>query len=154
MCRISLLVVGRRPSSKQSAQLWRELYNAVLEVHDHNIAVLTARGLTGGEIKALLKMKPGEGSAMRELAHAWNSDASTATWLVDRLERKGLVERLAKPGDRRVRVVALTRRGEHELAAIHAQLNRPPAWWTELDAAELERLVTVSGKLADQHTAS
>ncbi len=122
----------------------------MLEVHDQNIAVLTCRGLTGGEIKALLKMKPGDGSAMSALARAWNSDASTATWLVDRLERKGLVERRAKPGDRRVRVVALTHRGEQELAAIHAQLNRSPTWWSELSGAELERLATLSRKLGDQ----
>jgi DNA-binding MarR family transcriptional regulator len=144
--------VGGRPSSKQeSAPLWRELYDAVLEVHDQNIAVLTSRGLTGGEIKALLKMKPGDGSAMRALAAAWNSDASTATWLVDRLERKGLVERRAKPGDRRVRVAALTLRGEQELAAIHAQFNRPPVWWSELNGLELGSLATLSRKLRDQH---
>jgi DNA-binding MarR family transcriptional regulator len=138
-------------ASKQSARLWRELYDAVLEVHDRNIALLTSRGLTGAEIKALLKMEPGEGRPMRALAQAWNSDASTATWLVDRLERKGLVARRAKPGDRRVRVVVLTRRGEQELAAIHAQLNQPPAWWTELSGAELERIATLRPKLVDEH---
>jgi DNA-binding MarR family transcriptional regulator len=118
----------------------------VLEVHDHNIAILTSRGLTGGEIKALLKMAPGDGSPMRVLAQAWNSDASTATWLVDRLERKGLAERRTKPGDRRVRVVALTPRGEEELSAIHDQLNQPPAWWSELSGAESERLATIAKK--------
>jgi DNA-binding MarR family transcriptional regulator len=136
-----------RRRSKRSAQLWRELYDAVLEVHDQNIAALTSRGLTGAEIKALLKMSPGEGASMQALAKAWNSDASTATWLVDRLERKGLVERRDKPGDRRVRVVVLTRDGEQELAEIQAQLNRPPAWWNEparttLDLAAAKRRTT------------
>jgi DNA-binding MarR family transcriptional regulator len=48
---------------------------------------------------------------MRALAREWRCDASTATWIVDRLEGKGLAERRAHATDRRVKLVVLTPRG-------------------------------------------
>ena len=48
---------------------------------------------------------------MRSLADAWGSDASNATWVVDRLERLGLAERRALVTDRRVKLAVLTARG-------------------------------------------
>jgi DNA-binding MarR family transcriptional regulator len=133
-----------------SEGLWRELYDAVLAIHDGNIAALTRRGLTGGEIKAVLKLHPGEAVPMRELAERWRSDASTATWMADRLEVKGLIERRPQPGDRRIRAVALTAKGVAELAAIHRQLYRPPDWWTRLPAAQLRQLRKITERLRDE----
>lgn len=50
---------------------------------------------------------------MRELAGRVHSDPSTVTTLVDRLERRGLVERRPADHDRRARVVHLTVDGRH-----------------------------------------
>ncbi len=137
--------MARKRVTKRSAELWQLIHAAVLDVHDRNIAVLSSQGLTGGEIKSLVKLTPGEGVPMRALAEMWRSDASTVTWMVDRLEDKGLVERRPLPGDRRVRVVALTAAGEAELAAIRARLYEPPDWWGTLDSADLDQV----GRLAD-----
>jgi DNA-binding MarR family transcriptional regulator len=148
----SMTGVTARARRKQADRLWRELYDAILDIHDRNIAALTSRGLTGGEIKALLKLKPGEAVPMGALAERWRSDASTVTWMADRLERKGLVERRAQPGDRRVRTLALTSAGEAELAAVHQQLYQPPRWWNQLGQGDVDQLSPLIDRLRGEAT--
>jgi DNA-binding MarR family transcriptional regulator len=64
---------------------------------------------------------------MRALARAWACDASNVTWMVDRLESRGLVERRMLPSDRRVKTVALTPLGASTKAELFTRLNEPPA---------------------------
>jgi DNA-binding MarR family transcriptional regulator len=128
--------------------LWQDLYDVVLAVYEDNLEEAIAQhGLTGGEIKSLVKLTPGKGVPMRALAEAWHSDASTVTWMVDRLEARGLVERRPKPGDRRVRVVVLTTNGEATLAEVRAQLYAPPAAWAKLSRDELACLNRIVAKV-------
>jgi DNA-binding MarR family transcriptional regulator len=134
-------------TNEQRAQVWEKLCALVLEVYDRNIAALVGSGITGGEIKALLKLTPGEAAAMREVATAWNCDASTATWMVDRLEQRGLVERRAKPGDRRVRAVALTPTGEETRADVRARLYAPPGWWQAVGDDDAGRLAEIINRI-------
>jgi MarR family transcriptional regulator, organic hydroperoxide resistance regulator len=141
------MAAERNAQPDAASRVWRALYDAILDIHDRNIAVLTSRGLTGGEIKALLKLAPGEAVPMRGLADRWRSDGSTVTWMADRLESKGLVQRRAQPGDRRVRAVALTPKGERELAAIQKQLFQPPSWWRQLSDREIKQLAATSERL-------
>nr|WP_282916618.1 MarR family transcriptional regulator [Streptomyces varsoviensis] len=47
----------------------------------------------------------------RRLADRLGCDASTATSMIDRLEKRGLVRRVPHPTDRRVKVVQLTEEG-------------------------------------------
>src|SRR4029453_18040920 len=44
-------------------------------------------------------------------AEEWACDASNATWMVDRLEERGLAERRSSPTDRRGKLVGLLARG-------------------------------------------
>jgi DNA-binding MarR family transcriptional regulator len=63
---------------------------------------------------------------MNELAEALACDASNVTGLVDRLEARGLVERRAAPGDRRVRTLVLTPDGIHVRARVIRGMSEPP----------------------------
>jgi len=63
---------------------------------------------------------------MRALARAWNCDASNATWMVDRLETRGLVERRALLHDRRVKAVVLTPLGAGTKRELLTRLHQPP----------------------------
>lgn len=54
----------------------------------------------------------------RELAQRLNCDPSNVTFLVDRLEDRGLVQRAVDPHDRRVKAVSLTEAG----AAVRKRL--------------------------------
>jgi DNA-binding MarR family transcriptional regulator len=77
---------------------------------------------------------------MGTLAEEWACDASNATWMVDRLEGRGLAERKASPTDRRVKLVVLTPLGRKTRAAIMEGMYEPPPELLRLDRADLEAL--------------
>ncbi|MEN2423722.1 MarR family winged helix-turn-helix transcriptional regulator [Streptomyces rimosus] len=75
-------------------------------------AALQESGLRLRHYALLRYLATTEGSLQRELSERLGYDPSAIVGLVDDLERKELVERHPAPGDRRSRVVALTRAGE------------------------------------------
>lgn len=93
----------------------------------------------------------------RQLAERLVLTAGAVTQLVDRLERRGLVERLAHPTDRRVSLVALTadahRPDVPELAAYHRALRAAAAQLgpdgRETAARFLEAITTAAHQGAD-----
>ena len=100
-------------------------------------------------MNALLFLQPGEPCSMRTLADAWKCDASNVTWLVDRLEEHGLAERRPHPTDRRVRTVALTRKGTQMRAQIESKLFEAPASIARAQRRhDLETLGRILRKLA------
>ena len=68
-----------------------------------------------------------------------------ATWLIDRLEDRKLVERRMLTTDRRVKVVTLTRRGVRVKTKVLSHLLEPPP---ELLTLGLERLEALRGALS------
>ena len=84
---------------------------------------------------------------MHSLAEAWTCDASNATWMIDRLEQRGLVERRPVAGDRRVKKVVLTPLGVETKAALREALYEPPPELLELSLADLEALRDALEKL-------
>ncbi|MFY9509478.1 MAG: MarR family winged helix-turn-helix transcriptional regulator [Rubrivivax sp.] len=73
---------------------------------------MTAHGLTDAQWKPLLMLKTGLATTAIELARRMDMDAGAITRLVDRLEAKGLVERVRSESDRRVVHLRLTAAGE------------------------------------------
>jgi DNA-binding MarR family transcriptional regulator len=63
---------------------------------------------------------------MGELAGALFCDNSNVTGIVDRLETRGLVRREAAEGDRRVKLLVLTKEGERVRTEITKRLAEPP----------------------------
>jgi MarR family transcriptional regulator, organic hydroperoxide resistance regulator len=112
-----------------------------------HVAVSQELGLTPGHVKALLELRPGEARPMRALADALHCDASNATWLVDRLEERDLVERGTVPTDRRVKTVVLTPLGVKTRAAVIERLHEPPEDLLALDREDLEELRAALAKL-------
>ena len=110
--------------------------------------IAAAHGLNPGAMNALLFLEPGQPCSMRTLADAWKCDASNVTWLVDRLEEHGLAERRPHPTDRRVRTVALTRKGTRTRAQIESKLFEAPASLRDLSVSDLEALDRILRKLA------
>ena len=87
---------------------------------------------------------------MGSLAQSSRCDASTMTWLVDRLEERGLVERRMLPSDRRVKAVALTPLGVQTKAELTDRLYEPPGALVALDRSALETLRSALTKV--RHT--
>ena len=90
-----------------------------------------------------------EPRAMGELAQRMHCDNSNITGIVDRLTERGLVERRAAEGDRRIKLVALTDAGRE----LHDELARrravPPPELAELPAADLEHLRRIFSAIAE-----
>jgi DNA-binding MarR family transcriptional regulator len=63
---------------------------------------------------------------MSELAQSLFCDNSNVTGIVDRLEERGLVRREAAEGDRRVKLLVLTKEGERMRVEITKRMAEPP----------------------------
>ena len=74
--------------------------------------VADEEGLSMAQLDVLRRLRHHGPSPMRRLAEQMNCEASNLTGLVDRLEKRGLVERRPDPHDRRVRLLALTEMGD------------------------------------------
>jgi DNA-binding MarR family transcriptional regulator len=128
---------------RAAAEIWKALYDFARLGYDRHLAYAGELGITPGDLKALMWLTPDQPQPMRALAERWGSDASTVTWVVDRLEQNGLVQRQPHPTDRRIRTVVLTEKGERTRDELLARLYAPPEAFGELTPAELR----VLGKL-------
>ena len=102
-----------------------------------------ASGLSTAQVNALLTLEPGTAVPMRSLAARLNSDASNLSVLIDRLERRGAVERRPDPADRRVKALALTAEGERLRAAFWRSVVEDAGTLAPLSDADLEALAGV-----------
>ncbi len=103
-------------------------------------ATLRDLGLTPGHMRALLVLEPGTQPTMGALAQAFHCDASTVTWLVDRLEERGLVERRSLARDRRVKAIALTPDGVKMKQLLEQRFFEVPPAFGALDRSLLQAL--------------
>jgi DNA-binding MarR family transcriptional regulator len=127
---------------------WRALVELVARTGPQRDRVLERHGLTPNDARALRALDAEQGKAMRALADEWGTDASNATWVIDRLERKGLARRTERPGDRRVRLVVLTTRGVRVRAEILRAVHEPPSALLALDRRDLAALRSIVARLA------
>ena len=73
---------------------------------------MAEHGLTDAQWKPLWMLKTGRAATANELAREMDIDAGAVTRMVDRLESKGLVERVRSAADRRVVHLRLSAAGE------------------------------------------
>jgi DNA-binding MarR family transcriptional regulator len=123
-----------------AADVWRLMLECSMAQFGQASGILQDLGLTPGHMKLLMQLESGEGRAMGSLAQAFRCDASTMTWLVDRLEERGMVERRMLPSDRRVKAVALTPRGVQVKAQLARRMYQPPPALLALDRRALDEL--------------
>jgi DNA-binding MarR family transcriptional regulator len=106
-----------------------------------------AAGLSTAQVNALLTLTPDEAVPMRSLAARLDYDASNLSVLVDRLERRGVVERRPDRGDRRVKAIVLTPEGKRLRAAFWRGLIEDPGPLAEVDESGLKALAELLGGL-------
>jgi len=136
-----------RSKAAIAAEVWRRIFDFIMCTHAQRGTVLRRFGLTPGDSKALMLLDADEGRTMHSLAEAWTCDASNATWMIDRLEQRGLVERRPVAGDRRVKKVVLTPLGVETKSALIQALYDPPPELLELPLADLKALRDAVQKL-------
>jgi DNA-binding MarR family transcriptional regulator len=141
------MAISRSRKSKLAAEIWKALFDFLIATSVHRTGVLGRYGLTPNDSRALSSLDT-RGKTMQSLAREWVCDPSNATWVVDRLEKHGLAKRRQMPGDRRVRLVALTRAGLETRDALRREMYRPPPELLSLGRADLEALVAAVSPLA------
>jgi DNA-binding MarR family transcriptional regulator len=99
---------------ESAAYLMRRILNCMAAEVD---TALEPQGLTSAQWVPLFKLHMGEASTVAELARECQLDGGAMTRLLDRLEAKGLLERVRSSEDRRVVNLELTKEGR--VAARH-----------------------------------
>jgi DNA-binding MarR family transcriptional regulator len=103
--------------------------SVILELHRATHATLQLLGtdlvdldLTASEINALGNLSDGKGRTVSKLGGDVGSRPATLTGILDRLERRGLITRTTRAGDRRSVVIELTAEGERVAALVRKAL--------------------------------
>jgi DNA-binding MarR family transcriptional regulator len=91
-----------------------------------------------------------EPAPMSSIATLLRCDRSAVTWVTDRLEERGYVERRSHESDRRVKLLTLTDEGRRVREEIRARLAVPPEALTRLDEAEQRQLRDLLRKALDR----
>ena len=140
---------GSRRKAAIAADVWRMLaeFSFAMLQRGRHFEGLKELGLTPGHLKVLSALEPSTPRPMGVIADACHCDPSMATWLVDRLEERGLVERTMLASDRRVKTVALTARGVEVKKLLFTRMFEPPEELLALDKETLESLRRELAKL-------
>lgn len=139
------------PASPEALEILDRLVALSGGLH-HLLAEVAARyDLTPQQAVLLRSLK--QPRPMRTVAHAMRCDPSNVTGLIDRIERRGLVERIPDPADRRVRFLSLTDAGRRVREDIQRDLTEAAVlqWLTPSELGEflgLLRRITTTGTFA------
>ncbi len=86
---------------------------------------------------------------MGELAAMMHCDNSNMTGMVDRMEERGLVRRASAEGDRRVKLIELTREGTSVREAMARKVAEPPEAIAHLSIADQKALRDILRRALD-----
>jgi DNA-binding MarR family transcriptional regulator len=117
----------------------------VFEMQDRALAPL---GLTARQGLILLSCDLEEAGTAAELASLYGLEASSITRLVDRLEKKRLIERTRSRSDRRKSILSLTPKGKAALQrAVKVAGPLAIATWKGVSEEERKTLATIITKV-------
>jgi DNA-binding MarR family transcriptional regulator len=120
-------VATSTPPATDAAREAQRLFFEIGMVQRGRVAArLGEVGLTFPQAHALRLLDPERPLPMSALAERLFCDASNVTGIADRLEARGLVERRASEGDRRVKALALTAAGAELRERVHELMAEPP----------------------------
>lgn len=143
---VSRVAHTARDSTNAAIQRLATLLMSATENMSANFEAVCARhDLTPPQARALLGLK--ERAPMRALAQHMRCDASNITGIADRLEARGLVRREAPQSDRRVKLLALTEKGERVRDALERSIFGESPIVTHLTPQEREQLAGLLGKV-------
>jgi DNA-binding MarR family transcriptional regulator len=129
-----------RDKNTVASEVWKRVFDFFMRGAPQRGKVLARLGLTPNDARALSALDTKKGRTMRSLSDEWGCDASNTTWIIDRLEKRGLAERRSKPGDRRVKLVVLTANGVKARQKLLEGMYEPPQELLDLSRERLETL--------------
>lgn len=128
-----------------AAEAWAGM-QAFVTSEDRRRALRAELDLGPGKAELLIKLTHAP-MTLREIAKAAEVDPPAASVAVDRLERRGLVQRRPHPDDNRSKLVHLTDAGRQAAAAAQRILTDPPPALAALNSGDLAALTRIFATL-------
>jgi DNA-binding MarR family transcriptional regulator len=133
--------------AQNAAKAWSLMFDFLMRSAPQRMESLQKRGLTPNDSRALFTLEKDAGAPIGALARQWGCDPSTATWLVDRLERAGFAKRFPSSEDRRVKLVRLTPKGARTAKELTEEYHRPPQEVVALPSRDVNELIRLFERL-------
>ena len=141
--------VALKGNGPHACEAWQLLVRFAFSQRAHLPTLGAELELSPAQCHLLNAIEPDRPIPMGQLAGALACDASNITGLVDRLESRGLVERRASTGDRRVKVLRLTPLGVRLRAALIERMTSPPPTLGRLSQADQQALAKMLRRLLE-----
>lgn len=133
---------------KSFIPLLRELARAYQAFEAYSAAHVRTLGLTPSQFDIVATLGNTDGMSFKELGEKTLITKGTLTGVVDRLQFKNLVKRVASLSDGRSQIVKLTRKGEALFDRVFpAHMSHVDQAFTGLSQAELDGMETVLRRL-------
>jgi DNA-binding MarR family transcriptional regulator len=149
------MTTGLEPLSPIEESLWRALMRIVKVLpRDLDSDLARGAGVTASEYTTMMHLSEASNRELRmtDLANATDLSASRMTRLVDELQSRGLVTKIASSTDARGNVARLTPRGISKLRAawpVHLASVRA-RFFDHMDAAAVKRVSEALSDVADE----
>jgi DNA-binding MarR family transcriptional regulator len=139
---------GTKAATDPATEAWELILDLFGQDRPRMLDIQAEYGLKPPQFFALYALD--EPQPMSRIADHLRCDRSAVTWITDRLEERGYVERLADERDRRVKLLALTDEGWRVREEIRGRLSTPPAAIMRLTVAEQRTLRDLLRKALDE----
>lgn len=134
--------------TEQALHLYRVFSRAFRSVTEHSLRDIKAHGLHHTEF-AVLEMLYHKGrQPLQQIGSSILLASGSVTYVIDKLEKNGMIERQPCPHDRRVTYAVLTKKGRvliERIFPLHAEVIRLAV--SGLDAEEKEQAIQLLRKL-------
>src|SRR6186997_15090 len=137
------------PVDAEACRAWQLMMRFFFAQREHLPPLAEEFELSPVQCHVLHLIEPERPVPMGRLADTLGCDASNVTGLVDRLEARGLVERRASAGDRRVKVLHLTPTGSRLRAQLLRQIAGGSCRLARLSSQDQRTLVRILETLID-----
>src|SRR5204862_6094251 len=145
----STILTGMKPTGTHACDAWQLLVRLFFAQRANLPPLAAELELSPAQCHVLHLIEPGRPVPMGQLAETLACDASNVTGLVDRLESRGLVRRRPSEGDRRVKVLVLTKNGSRLRALLVDRMTAPPASLDRLSRGQQRALVQILTRLLE-----
>ena len=116
------------PSRDPYMKVLRPLVETYFALRDKDVSHVRSLGLTSSQFDVIATLGDTEGMTCKELSEKTLVTKGTLTGVLDRLEKKGLVERVPSREDRRCTLIKLTAQGDarfREVFPAHVHHMKP-----------------------------
>ena len=139
------------PSKDPFMKVLRPLVETYFALMDKGASHIRSLGLTGSQFDVIATLGDTEGMTCKELSEKTLVTKGTLTGVLDRLEKKGLIERVPSREDRRSIIIRLTPKGDarfREIFPAHIH-HMKPYFELALTTAEATKLSKLLLRLKD-----